>query len=149
MNPEPHQQQATNVPPPPDLTSERPGYQICYDYWVSLKGNRHLPSWRDWQWSALPPDIIPYFMVVDVHRDPMDYVFRFWGTAFVENQRPMLFSYPIQVGAGQAPYDRASLRLPLSDDGETVHQIATFADWRDELKNVRRDLTALFGERDF
>jgi len=63
---------------------DQENYQICYEYWLELKGDRPAPSWREWDWLRLPPQLIPYFLVVDVHYDPTDFVYRFWGTASVD-----------------------------------------------------------------
>ncbi len=60
-----------------------PDYKTCLDYWWGLKGDRWAPSWREWQWSEIPSDLIPYFVVVDVIYDPFDIIYRFWGTALV------------------------------------------------------------------
>lgn len=51
------------------------------DYWNSLRGERYAPSWKDFDLMALGPNLIPYTTVVDVLLDPLDFVFRFWGTA--------------------------------------------------------------------
>ena len=56
-------------------------YQICYKYWLRLKGERWAPAWREWDWNELPPALIPYFIVVDVQYDPLDFIYRFWGTS--------------------------------------------------------------------
>ncbi|MDD9879072.1 MAG: hypothetical protein OXR84_16700 [Magnetovibrio sp.] len=60
-----------------------PDYQSCYEHWLTIKGEGWAPAWRDWQWMALPLDLIPYFLVVDVIDDPPDFVYRFWGSAYV------------------------------------------------------------------
>ncbi len=60
-----------------------PDYQICYEYWLKIKGDRWAPAWHEWQWLELPTKIIPYCLVVDVKYDPLDFIYRFWGTAYV------------------------------------------------------------------
>lgn len=67
----------------PPLTFENADYQACYDYWLELKRERWAPSWLEWQWMKLPVKLIPYFLVVDVHYEPTDFVYRFYGTASV------------------------------------------------------------------
>ena len=62
---------------------DAPDYQVCYDYWLRLKGDRWAPAWRDWDWMELPVHLIPYFLVVDVSYDPLDFVYRFYGTASI------------------------------------------------------------------
>ncbi len=60
-----------------------PDYQACYDLWLRTKGSRWAPAWQEWNWLELPVNLIPYFLVVDVRYDPLDFVYRFWGTANV------------------------------------------------------------------
>ncbi|MBT5353403.1 MAG: hypothetical protein HN644_13925 [Rhodospirillales bacterium] len=67
------------------MSFDDPAYQACYAYWLNLKADRWAPTWREWDWMALPTNLIPYFQVVDVHYNtegaPTDYTYRFWGTA--------------------------------------------------------------------
>ena len=65
------------------LQFDDPDYQACYAYWTALKGERWAPAWREWDWMALPLKLIPYFLVVDVSYDPLDFTYRFWGTAYI------------------------------------------------------------------
>jgi len=53
----------------------------CLEYWHGLKGERFAPAWQDFEWKMLPAKIIRYCGVVDVKTNPMDFVYRFWGTA--------------------------------------------------------------------
>ena len=62
---------------------DSPDYQACFEYWCRLKGARKSPKWSEWDWFELPVELIPYFLIVDVRYDPMDFVYRFWGTASV------------------------------------------------------------------
>lgn len=148
-----------------------PNYQTCYEYWLHLRGARLSPSWREWDWMALPLKLIPYFLVVDVRHDPLDFIYRFWGTASVTmhgkdftNQsiskiRSPLTArstaaqyeevvsyheaigseYTIQAGESGPPYVQTSLRMPFSDDGISVTQIATYCDWSRDLQKIRDD----------
>jgi hypothetical protein len=63
------------------LSFDDDDYQACYQHWLDIKGDRWAPKWSEWQWMDLPTNLIPYFIVVDVCRDPLDFVYRFWGTA--------------------------------------------------------------------
>ena len=56
-------------------------------YWESLKGDAFAPSWNDFDLAALDPKSIPFVIVVDVVRDPLDFIIRFWGTAHVARKR--------------------------------------------------------------
>lgn len=60
---------------------QEPGYDVCLNYWFDLKEERWAPSWQEWQWSQIPVDLVPYFIVVDVTYDPFDIIYRYWGTA--------------------------------------------------------------------
>jgi hypothetical protein len=154
-----------------------PKYQVCYEYWLSLKGARMAPSWRDWDWFRLPAEVIPYFLVVDVDYSPLTFTYRFWGTANVsmhnidftgkttdairspitarntfdqyrkvaETGEAIGSAYTIQAGAEGPPYVQTSLRMPFSDDGKTVHQIATYADWSSDIKEIRKAHLEEFG----
>lgn len=59
-------------------------FQESLTYWNSLRGERFAPGWRDFDLMRLSSKIIPYFTVVDVERDPLDFIYRFWGTRHVE-----------------------------------------------------------------
>lgn len=66
---------------PSPIRFDDPAYQLCYDCWLQLKQDRWAPAWREWRWSDIPAELIPYFIVVDVSHDPVDFHYRFWGTA--------------------------------------------------------------------
>ena len=154
-----------------------PKYQVCYEYWQSLKGERVAPAWRAWDWFRLPLEVIPYILVVDVGYDPLSFTYRFWGTAnvamhsidltgkttdairtpstarhtfdqykeAVESAEAIGSAYTIQAGASGPPYVQTSLRMPFSDDGKTIHQIATYADWSRQLSEIREDYIREYG----
>lgn len=107
--------------------------------------------------AGLGTQLIPYSSVVDVRRDPLDFVYRFRGTAHVDLKRAdytdravlahkpddvgrMVFSEYQRVGETEKPVrivdsfqmecrplvvTRVIVRMPLSDDGETVTHIAS------------------------
>ncbi len=52
-----------------------------FSYWEEKRGDRIAPAWGEFQLHHLPSDVIPWCVVVDVQRDPLDFVYRFWGTA--------------------------------------------------------------------
>jgi len=57
------------------------GLNDVFAYWSRLRGDRDMPAWSDCDWMALPPGVIPWCAVVDVRQEPLDFVYRFWGTA--------------------------------------------------------------------
>ncbi len=148
---------------------DQPEYQTCYEYWQRLRGARRSPRWSEWDWFQLPVDLIPYFIVVDVTTPPLDFVYRFYGTAsvtmhgkdftglsvskirsaqescathaqyaeVVTHHEAIGSKYTVQVGISGIPIVQTSLRMPFSDDGETVSQIATYVDWSREIDSVR------------
>jgi len=61
--------------------SDSPEIIQCLSYWDSLRGDRMAPAWSDFDWLQFPIEIIPYCGVVDVVGEPVDLVYRFWGTA--------------------------------------------------------------------
>lgn len=58
--------------------------------WDAKRGDRFAPAWRELDFSAFPPSIIPYMYLLDVSRDPLDFRYRFLGTAVceIEGQDP-------------------------------------------------------------
>jgi len=64
--------------------SRYPDAGICLDYWERLRGDRFAPRWDEFEWLQVPTEIIPHMGVVDVYSDPLDFVYRFWGSAHVD-----------------------------------------------------------------
>lgn len=157
---------------------DQPSYQTCYEYWLRLKGGRRSPAWCEWDWLELPVKYIPYFLVVDVHYAPLDFIYRFWGTASVDLHRKDFTNlsiseirspitakmtrdqyievvdcheaigseYTVQAGENGLPYVQTSLRMPFSDDGKRVTQIATYVDWSRDRDKIREEHIREFGE---
>ncbi len=63
-----------------------PATKPIYAYWQRLKGSRLAPTWSNWDWMEIPLSAIPYCGVVDViwNAENLDFIYRFWGTAYVE-----------------------------------------------------------------
>ncbi|MEQ8666423.1 MAG: hypothetical protein RIC16_11945 [Rhodospirillales bacterium] len=57
--------------------------RLCLDVWNRLRGERLAPAWTEFDWTAIPSAIIPHMGVVDVRTDPLDFIYRFWGSAHV------------------------------------------------------------------
>ena len=60
-----------------------PAIQEFQDYWNERCGDAFAPSWRDIHLDELYPKTIPYIVVADVKRDPLDFMIRFWGTEHI------------------------------------------------------------------
>ncbi len=154
-----------------------PDYQVCYEYWLSLKGDRWAPAWNEWQWMELPANLIPYFIVIDVSYDPLDFVYRFWGTAYntmhgmdfthksireirnpttaenvlkkyldVTNSRQAIGSLDtLQTGQYDAEHTQTTLRMPMSNTGDRVDHVVTFADWRKDHNEIKQEHIRTYG----
>ncbi len=140
----------------------------CLSYWDSLTKDGKLPCWGSFDWMKVPLDIIPYCGVVDVRTDPLDFIYRFWGTAHatamkqeltgksVKEMRPasecqsvfgqykatyiagkpQLFVNTIHWISEVRDMKEHSLRLPFSEDGESIDQILAFSDMRQDLEHL-------------
>jgi hypothetical protein len=64
----------------PDKVRMISGLSEVYAYWNALRGGKTMPVWADFDWMGLPPSVIPWCTVLDVVRDDLDFVYRFWGT---------------------------------------------------------------------
>lgn len=62
---------------PEDLSGD---FKELYSYWNSRRDGAFAPAWARFDWTCLPPQLIPRCAVVDVKRNPLDFVYRFWGT---------------------------------------------------------------------
>ena len=157
---------------------DQPNYQAAYEYWLRLKGDRASPAWAEWDWFQLPIALIPYFLVVDVRYEPLDFVYRFYGTAsvdlhgkdftnlsindirspvtaqqtrdqyleVVECHEAIGSAYMIKAGEDGLAYVQTSLRMPFSNDGQRVDQIATYVDWSRDHQKIREDHLREYGQ---
>ncbi len=57
-----------------------PEFRALYRYWTQVRGDRPAPPWPEFHLDKLPPEIIPWCVVVDIHREPLTFIYRFWGT---------------------------------------------------------------------
>lgn len=64
-----------------------PEMAAIYEYWTALRDDRIAPKWREFDWFALPSKFIPWYTVVDVSYDPLDFTYRFTGSHRVRLQR--------------------------------------------------------------
>ena len=54
--------------------------KIVLEFWERLRGGRMAPAWADIDLMDLPLHVIPRIVVLDVVQDPLDFVYRFFGT---------------------------------------------------------------------
>jgi hypothetical protein len=64
-----------------------PEIAAVFAYWQSLRVGLVAPVWREFDFFALPPHLIPWCAVVNVSYDPMEFIYRFFGSNRVRIQR--------------------------------------------------------------
>ncbi len=132
-----------------------------FDLWDSLRGDRFAPSWREFDLKLLPPQVISFSRVLDVHHDPFDLIYRFWGTGLVnllgeertgkslvhyqavrvpqvvaefetviQERAPCCFIYDAKTSKVTTPLYSPAIRVPLSDDGDAVHNVLAYTDFQ-------------------
>ena len=57
-----------------------PEFRALHGYWAKVRGDRWAPSWPEFHLDALPYQIVLWCVVFDVHREPLKFRYRFWGT---------------------------------------------------------------------
>lgn len=60
------------------------GLMAAHEYWVSLKGDRVAPSWKDFELLGLPLHLVPTTLVIDIKDPVSDSIYRFWGSKMTE-----------------------------------------------------------------
>ena len=56
-----------------------PSLKQVYDLWLQLAGDNFAPSWRDLRLNSLPPEMIPWAVVLDVIDGGDDFRYRFYS----------------------------------------------------------------------
>jgi len=54
-----------------------------YAEWINWCDGRTMPPWSCVDMMSIPPQLLPHTTVVDVIAQPLDFVYRFWGTGLV------------------------------------------------------------------
>ncbi len=57
-----------------------PEFRTLYRYWSQVRGKRWAPPWEEFRLDQIPFDMLPWCVVVDVRIQPLDFIYRFWGT---------------------------------------------------------------------
>jgi len=65
----------------PVLEELEESLSTLFAHWLAIKGDHFAPTWRDFDWQQVPTTLIPWCAVADVKYDPVDFVYRYWGTA--------------------------------------------------------------------
>ena len=80
--------------PTTDLTDD---LRIALEYWRAMGGETLSCNWKQFDMFGIPIHLIPSTMVIDMHPDMADNIYRFWGTMMTRiHGRDM---------TGQSPYD--------------------------------------------
>jgi len=56
----------------------------AHDYWDKVRGPAFAPPRKSFRLDELPPRLIPYIAMVDFLGPPLDYYYRFFGSAMAE-----------------------------------------------------------------
>jgi len=51
-----------------------------YEYWIALKGDRMMPTWKDVDLCDLPLHLISTTLVIDIGTPIAESIYRFWGS---------------------------------------------------------------------
>jgi len=107
----------------PDLTR-------FYDLWVSLRGDRPMPSRKDLDPLHIPSEFLPNLMLIDVLREPRRYRYRLIGTHVVtasgEDRTGKTFEnvgfFKVHPGVSEQ-YDR------VVESGQALHSLEPFTNF--------------------
>lgn len=106
----------------PDITQ-------CLSYWDSLRGDRRAPAWHDFNWLKLPVEIIPHCVVIDIKREPLDFIYRFWGTAHTTTMSQELTGKSVRemkpASEGKTAFDQYHETLETEKPRLYVNRIRT------------------------
>lgn len=123
-------------------------------YWDELRHGRWAPRWSEFNLLDLSNNVIPLTIIVDVVPEPLDFIYRFWGTAnttsqgydctgksvrenkifsekvfnecrqICEERQPLVF-HTIATKPTGLVREYTRIRLPLSEDSINVSQIVS------------------------
>lgn len=144
-----------------------PLIQACVAYWNDVKAEAFAPRWSDFHLHELPARVLPFALVLDVAGEPVEFTYRYWGSGHTQYHRRDYTGKPLSAMAAWSAalltqqymavlearrpvvflntYEGVenplrSLRMPLSEDGETVTQMFSFVGRR----GVTEDMKSLF-----
>ncbi len=60
--------------------------KYVFEYWTELRGSRFAPSFEEFDWARVPRRLSPQIAVVEVRRNPFDFVYTQWGIGRVVMQ---------------------------------------------------------------
>ena len=148
------------------------GHTQVLAYWNLLKGEKFAPSWAEFDMMKIPFHLLPSTNIVDIIDGGRDYLFRFYGTRlceihgeeltgkFISDLQPQSIadairgSYELSLekripmaqrtdtGASTLVKFQVSLRLPLSDDGETISHLVSIVEYDQDTRELRDRINA-------
>ena len=62
----------------PDVALLPTDIAMVLRYWEKRRGDAFAPAWRDFDMSGFPAWVISLAVVVDILREPLDFVYRYW-----------------------------------------------------------------------
>lgn len=65
-----------------DIT--KPYLMDVFEHWDGVRDGKFAPSLLEFRLEDLPPQIVPYMVIVDILGPPVDFYYRFFGTKMVE-----------------------------------------------------------------
>lgn len=134
-------------------------------YWGKLKHDRWAPSWSEFRLEDICNDTLPFTIIVDVIPEPLDFRYRFWGTAntvnigydctgksvrdnemfsdkvfnecrqIYEEHRPLVY-YTKAIKPSGLYRQYTRIRLPLSEDLLTVSHIVSVVHITENLSKL-------------
>jgi len=106
-----------------------PDFVEIYDLWDELRGEKFAPPWSKIELIKFPLRRIPQCVVVDVIPDPLDFVYRFWGTKITNLHRQDLTGKSVRLlnppEAGETLYQQYARALALRSPAIFVNQLTS------------------------
>jgi hypothetical protein len=132
-----------------------PEIQAVIDHWNKLQKLQKLPVWRDFEFLDLPVTLIPHIVIVDIQHTTFhgyDFTNKLASSLIPAPYRdliinqyikaakievPILFAQQIPLNSGCWVHTEL-LRLPFSDDGETINKIISVELAHDDFGDVQK-----------
>ena len=69
----------------PENQARYPVSYTIFKYWDNLRDGHFAPQYSRFNLTDLPYQILPSCAVADVHPEPLDFVYRYWGSRSAES----------------------------------------------------------------
>ena len=154
----------------PNLATLAPALADIYAYWEYKSQSRLAPAWSEFRLEDLNARVISLAAVVEVTRQPLDFIYRYWGTAktvlngsdyhghHVSEIQPKAsalklhgefshvakkrqpFLFLNRIVGGQDEDAFCYLRLPLSTDAHNIDRIFSIGEHNLHVENQFRKM---------